>query len=113
MPSRRYARYTFIISFSVRRGRCPQCLETVKRGDDPFEEAVDPSIVYEAEAYGGYVQARLLISHHSPVIKAINTNLLEDEDEELYVLAPYRLILNLAVHGVVAFLACEQSIALR
>ena len=38
------------------------------------------------EAYGGYAQARLLISHHLPVIKAITINLLEDEDEELYVL---------------------------
>ena len=69
MPSRWYTRYSFITSFSVRRGRCPQCLETVKRGDDLFEEAVDPSIVYEA--YGGYAQVRLLISHHLPVIKAI------------------------------------------
>ena len=70
-------------------------LETVKRGeDDSFEEAVnldDKSatttvILRLYEAYGGHAQARLLISHHLPVLKAITTNLLEDEDEELYVL---------------------------
>jgi alpha-mannosidase len=70
-------------------------LETVKRGeDDSFKEAVNLSdksvtttvILRLYEAYGGYAQARLLISHHLPVIKAITTNLLEDEDEELYVL---------------------------
>ena len=70
-------------------------LETVKRGeDDSFEEAVDLDdksvtttvILRLYEAYGGYAQARLLISRHLPVIKAITTNLLEDEDEELYVL---------------------------
>jgi alpha-mannosidase len=69
-------------------------LETVKRGeDDLFEEAVnldDKSattvILRLYEAYGGRAQARLLISHHLPVLKAITINLLEDEDEELYVL---------------------------
>ena len=70
-------------------------LETVKRGeDDSFEEAVnldDKSVTTTVilrlyEAYGGHAQARLLISHHLPVLKAITTNLLEDEDEELYVL---------------------------
>ena len=38
------------------------------------------------EAYGGHAQARILISRHLPVLKAFITNLLEDEDEELYVL---------------------------
>ena len=38
------------------------------------------------EAYGGHAQARLLISCHLPVLKAITTNILEDEDEELYIL---------------------------
>lgn len=70
-------------------------LETIKRGeDDSFEEVVDLDdksvtttvILRLYEAYGGHAQARLLISHHLPVIKAITTNLLEDEDEELYVL---------------------------
>ena len=70
-------------------------LETVKRGeDDSFKEAVNPDdksvtttvILRLYEAYGGHAQARLLISPHLPVLKAITTNLLEDEDEELYVL---------------------------
>jgi alpha-mannosidase len=70
-------------------------LETVKRGeDDSFEEVVnldDKSMTTTVilrlyEAYGGHAQANLLISHHLPVLKAITTNLLEDEDEELYVL---------------------------
>jgi alpha-mannosidase len=70
-------------------------IETVKRGeDDSFKEAVnlgDKSVMTIVilrlyEAYGGHAQARLLISHHLPVLKAITTNLLEDEDEELYVL---------------------------
>jgi alpha-mannosidase len=70
-------------------------LDTVKRGeDDSFEKAVnldDKSatttvILRLYEAYGGHAHARLLISRHLPVVKAFTTNLLEDEDEELYVL---------------------------
>jgi alpha-mannosidase len=70
-------------------------LETVKRGeDDSFKEAVNLNdksatttvILRLYEAYGGHAQARLLISRHLPVLKAFTTNLLEDEDEELYVL---------------------------
>jgi alpha-mannosidase len=74
-------------------------LETVKRGEyDSFEKAVDLGhdksatsttttvILRLYEAYGGHAQARLLISRHIPVLKAFTTNLLEDEDEELYVL---------------------------
>jgi alpha-mannosidase len=72
-------------------------LETAKRGeDDSFKEAVNLDEINKSatttvilrlyEAYGGHAQARLLISHHLPVLKAFTTNLLEDEDEELYVL---------------------------
>ena len=77
-------------------------LETVKRGEyDSFEGVVDlgsdkfggtttrttTSVILRLyEAYGGHAQARLLISRHLPVLKAFTTNLLEDEDEELYVL---------------------------
>ena len=73
-------------------------LDTVKRGEyDSFEEVVDlgheksvtttTSVILRLyEAYGGHAQARLLISCHLPVLKAFTTNLLEDEDEELYVL---------------------------
>ena len=71
-------------------------LETVKRGEyDLFEEVVDlgddkskkTSVILRLyEAYGGHAQARLLVSRHLPVLKAFTTNLLEDEDEELYVL---------------------------
>ena len=72
-------------------------LETVKRGEyDSFEKVVDlghdnsaatTSVILRLyEAYGGHAHARLLISRHLPVLKAFTTNLLEDEDEELYVL---------------------------
>ena len=75
-------------------------LETVKRGEyDSFEEVVDLGpdksatttttttvILRLYEAYGGHAQTRLLISQHLPVLKAFTTNILEDEDEELYVL---------------------------
>jgi alpha-mannosidase len=76
-------------------------LETVKRGEyDSFEEVVNLGydknsatttsvitvILRLYEAYGGHAQARLLVSRHLPVLKAFTTNLLEDEDEELYVL---------------------------
>jgi len=70
-------------------------LETVKRGEyDSFEKAVnldDKSVTTTVilrlyEAFGGHAQARLLVSNHLPVLKAFTTNLLEDEDEELYVL---------------------------
>ena len=70
-------------------------LETIKRGEnDSFKEVVnldDKSVTTTVilrlyEAYGGHTQARLLISRHFPVLKAFTTNLLEDEDEELYVL---------------------------
>ena len=75
-------------------------LETVKRGEyDSFEKTVDLGhdksattmtivILRLYEAYGGHAQARLLISRHIPVLKAFTTNLLEDEDKELYVLRP-------------------------
>ena len=70
-------------------------VETVKRGEyDSFEKAVDLDdksmtttvILRLYEAYGGHAQARLLVSNHLPVLKAFTTNLLEDEDEELYIL---------------------------
>jgi len=72
-------------------------LETIKRGEyDSFEEIVNlghdkssttTSVILRLyEAYGGHAQARILISRHLPVLKAFTTNLLEDEDEELYVL---------------------------
>jgi alpha-mannosidase len=70
-------------------------LETVKRGEhDSFEKAVDMDdksatttvILRLYEAFGGHAQARLLVSSHLPVLKAITTNLLEDEAEDLYIL---------------------------
>jgi alpha-mannosidase len=77
-------------------------LETVKRlGElyDSFEEVVNlanekfttTSVILRLyEAYGGhsheYSQARLPVSRHLPVLKAFTTNILEDKDEELYVL---------------------------
>ena len=38
------------------------------------------------ETFGGHAQIKLVASHHLPVVKAFQTNLLEDEDEELYIL---------------------------
>ncbi|KAF8147680.1 glycoside hydrolase family 38 protein [Crassisporium funariophilum] len=70
-------------------------LETVKRGeDDSFDESVNlddkdatTTVVLRLyEAYGGHAQANLTISSHLPVLKAYTTNLLEDFDEELYIL---------------------------
>ncbi|KAF8900480.1 glycoside hydrolase family 38 protein [Gymnopilus junonius] len=72
-------------------------LETIKRGEnDAFDEPVNfedkdaPAtiILRLYEAFGGHAQAQLKISSHLPVVKAVTTNLLEDEDhvEELYLL---------------------------
>ncbi|PPQ95115.1 hypothetical protein CVT25_011658 [Psilocybe cyanescens] len=70
-------------------------LETVKRGEyDTFDNVVDfeskdstTTVVLRLyEAFGGHAQAKLVLSSHLPVIKAFTTNLLEDEDEELYLL---------------------------
>lgn len=70
-------------------------LETIKRGEyDSFDNPVNfeskdetTTVVLRLyEAFGGHAQARLVLSPHLPVIKAFTTNLLEDEDEELYLL---------------------------
>ncbi|KAF9558502.1 glycoside hydrolase family 38 protein [Agrocybe pediades] len=70
-------------------------LETVKRGEyDDFDDPVDfedkdstTTIVLRLyEAFGGHAQAKLNISSRLPVLKAYTTNLLEDNDEELYLL---------------------------
>lgn len=72
-------------------------LETVKRGEyDAFDGTVDLDdrsrpvtvVLRLYEAFGGHAQARLVVSENIPVVKAFTTNLLEDEDEELYVLRP-------------------------
>lgn len=70
-------------------------LETVKRGEyDTFDRpanfddnnSTSTIILRLYEAFGGHAQVKLVVSHHFPVVKAFTTNLLEDEDEELYVL---------------------------
>lgn len=70
-------------------------LETIKRGEyDTFNRLVNfddndstSTIVLRLyEAFGGHAQVKLIVSHHLPLVKAFTTNLLEDEDEELYVL---------------------------
>ncbi|KJA22158.1 glycoside hydrolase family 38 protein [Hypholoma sublateritium FD-334 SS-4] len=72
-------------------------LETVKRGEyDSFDAVANlddkgssTTVVLRLyEAFGGHAQAKLVISSHIPVLKAFTTNLLEDEDEDLYVLRP-------------------------
>lgn len=75
-------------------------LETVKRGEyDSFdapiqlenkEDSPTTVVLRLYEAYGGHAQARLIVSPHIPIVKAFETNLLEDEDgqKELYLLRP-------------------------
>ncbi|PPR01817.1 hypothetical protein CVT24_001681 [Panaeolus cyanescens] len=69
--------------------------ETVKRGEyDSFDSPVNledkkstTTVVLRLyEAYGGHAQAKLSFSQNLPVVKAFTTNLLEDEDQELYIL---------------------------
>lgn len=81
-------------------------LETVKRGEyDSFDAVANmddksspTTIVLRLyEAFGGHAQAKLVISSHLPVVKAFTTNLLEDEDEELYVLRPLRRVTQLGL----------------
>ncbi|KAI0632608.1 glycosyl hydrolases family 38 N-terminal domain-containing protein [Trametes polyzona] len=80
-------------------------LETVKRGlDDDFSkhDAASPTIVLRLyEAYGGHAQVKFKIASHIPVVKAIVTNLLEDEVEELNLLqtADSSLAVKLKFHG--------------
>ncbi|KAF9529896.1 glycoside hydrolase family 38 protein [Crepidotus variabilis] len=80
--------------FSV-EGASNVFLETVKRGEyDNFEheanfddKATPATIVLRLyEAFGGHAQAKLSISSHLSVVKAFTTNLMEDHDEELYLL---------------------------
>lgn len=70
-------------------------LETVKRGDyDTFEGPVDLDkkgghvtvILRLYEAFGGHAQVKITISPYLHVIKAYTTNLMEDEDEGLYII---------------------------
>ncbi|KAI8992732.1 glycosyl hydrolases family 38 N-terminal domain-containing protein [Trametes punicea] len=72
-------------SFSV-EGAPNVFLETVKRGlDDDFtHEAASPTVVLRLyEAYGGHGKVTFKIASRIPVVKAVITNLLEDELEEL------------------------------
>jgi alpha-mannosidase len=65
-------------------------LETVKRGeDDDFlrADAASSMVLRLYEAYGGHAKVRLRISGHLRVSKAILTNLLEDEVDELNLLS--------------------------
>jgi alpha-mannosidase len=70
-------------------------LETIKRGEyDTFDRPANfedknftsTIILRLYEAFGGHAQVKLVVSPHLPVVKAFTTNLLEDEDEELYIL---------------------------
>ncbi|KAI0776540.1 glycosyl hydrolases family 38 N-terminal domain-containing protein [Trametes elegans] len=81
-------------------------LETVKRGlDDDFSrhDAASPTVVLRLyEAYGGHAQATLKIPNRDlPIVKAVATNLLEDELEELNLVqtADESLALKLKFHG--------------
>jgi alpha-mannosidase len=70
-------------------------LETIKQGeydtiDQPanFDDNNSTStiILRLYEAFGGHAQVKIVVSPQLPVVKAFVTNLLEHEDEELYVL---------------------------
>lgn len=70
-------------------------LETIKRGEyDTFDHCVNfddkdtttTIILRLYEAFGGHAQVKLVVSHQLPVVKAFKTNLLEEEEEELYIL---------------------------
>ncbi|KAH9846547.1 galactose mutarotase-like domain-containing protein, partial [Lenzites betulinus] len=80
-------------------------LETVKRGlDDDFSkhDAAAPTVVLRLyEAYGGHAQVKFTIASHIPVVKAVVTNLLEDEVEELSLLQTEdaALAMKLKFHG--------------
>lgn len=80
-------------------------LETVKRGlDDDFSkhDASAPTVVLRLyEAYGGHAQATFKIASHIPIAKAVLTNLLEDEGEELNLLQTEdaSLAVKLKFHG--------------
>lgn len=79
-------------------------LETVKRGlDDDFSKDTDaaPTVVLRLyEAYGGHAQVRLRLAPHLHVIKAVVTNLLEDELTDLAVVSEENsAVLNLKFHG--------------
>ncbi|OJT14565.1 Alpha-mannosidase [Trametes pubescens] len=80
-------------------------LETVKRGlDDDFSkhDTSAPTVVLRLyEAYGGHAQATFKIASHIPVVKAVLTNLLEDEGEELNLLQTENasLAVKLKFHG--------------
>ncbi|KAI0654605.1 galactose mutarotase-like domain-containing protein [Cubamyces menziesii] len=80
-------------------------LETVKRGlNDDFttHDAAAPTIVLRLyEAYGGHAQVQLKIASQIPVAKAVVTNLLEDELEELnvYQTEDASLAVKLKFHG--------------
>lgn len=60
-------------------------LETIKRGEaDDFSSSSSTSsvILRLYEAFGGHASATLLFGAHLPVVKAVVTNMLEDEGED-------------------------------
>lgn len=70
------------------RGAPNVFLETIKRGEqDEFSEKASgrtTTVVLRLyEAFGGHARATLNIADHVSVVKAITTNLLEDELDEL------------------------------
>lgn len=68
-------------------------LETIKRGEDDFD--VDPVtrkdnttvILRLYEAFGGHASARLVFGRHLSVVKAFETNLLEQESRDVDIMA--------------------------
>lgn len=63
-------------------------LETIKRGEDDDFGSSNPfattSVVLRLyEAFGGHARIKLNVASHLPVVKAVVTNLLEDDLEEL------------------------------
>jgi alpha-mannosidase len=64
-------------------------LETIKRGESDFEKhhaspsSVSTVVLRIYEAYGGHARAKLHVYQSLNVIRAFETNLLEDEEREL------------------------------
>ena len=74
-------------SFSI-RGAPNVILETIKRGEDDFTDSrksIRPKTIVLRiyEAFGGHAQAFLRIFGALPIVKAYETNILEDEGAEL------------------------------
>ena len=82
MPSLWYAKYSFITSFSVRRGRCARNVLRQLHEETIHLKRLSVLRLYTKPTAGQASDFSTFARHQSNYY----TNLLEDEDEELYVL---------------------------